>query len=157
MSRRAAYADPATHGFPAPWTPPDFNDPNVKCVANCIEAPRLRDYPHADASCCALGSQPNDVCWGPMCKTACYATEDVNNNFIGLRRVADGTLYAEYQAGHQTQEDVDFAAPTFYELFNATSDPWLMHNLHAGADAHVKDALHADLHAWYGCAGGTCP
>ena len=69
-----------------------------------------------------------------------------------------GTLYAEYQKGDQAMgQGVNFSAPTFYELFDATSDPWHMHNLHAAADAHVKAALHADLHAWYGCMGATCP
>ncbi len=79
--------------------------------------------------------------------------------------LADGTLYAEYQKGTQNKgwDDkgnfvgIDFSAPTFYELFDAKSDPWHMHNLHATADTHLKAALHADLHAWYGCMGDTCP
>ena len=66
-----------------------------------------------------------------------------------------GTLYAEYQEGRFA--GVDFSAPTFYELFDARSDPWHMHNLHATADARLKAALHAELHAWYGCMGETCP
>ena len=53
--------------------------------------------------------------------------------------------------------NVDFSAPTFYELFDAKNDTWLMTNLHATADAGTKTALHADLHAWYGCVGATCP
>lgn len=118
------------------------------------------------------------MCWGGVstCTRSCYPTEDNNNNFIGLRRVADGTaadgtvladgtLYAEYQKGTQNKgwDDkgnfvgIDFSEPTFYELFDAKSDPWHMHNLHATADAHLKAALHADLHAWYGCMGETCP
>jgi hypothetical protein len=32
-----------------------------------------------------------------------------------------------------------------------------MRNLHASADARLKAALHAELHAWYGCRGETCP
>ena len=69
-----------------------YNDPNVKCVGNCSAAPSRRGYPQRDASCCALASVPNGVCFGPMCSTVCYPTEDDGNNFIGLRRVGDGTL-----------------------------------------------------------------
>ena len=64
-------------------------------------------------------------------------------------------LYAEYQAGPFA--GIDFSAPSFYELFDARSDPWHMRNLHATADARLKAALHAELHAWYGCKGETCP
>ena len=143
-----------------------FNDRNTKCVANC--SAESRSYPQADASCASLGSTPNGVCWGGVdaCTGGCYPTEDESNNFIGLRRVVDGaaadgtwlpggTLYAEYQEGRFA--GVDFSAPTFYELFDAQSDPWHMHNLHATAGAHLKAALHAELHAWYGCMGETCP
>ena len=95
-----------------------------------------------------------------MCNEGCYPTEDDNNNFIAIRKVGgagDGTLYAEYQEGTQSKVDIDFSAPTFYELFNASNDTWLMHNLHATAPDSTKAALHADLHAWYSCVGATCP
>ena len=137
-----------------------FNDANIKCVDNCSSNPGQRAYPTRDADCTELVSEPNDVCWGPVCDTGCYPTEDDNNNFIGIRKVGgagDGTLYAEYQEGSQSKVDIDFSAPTFYELFNAKNDTWLMTNLHATADAGTKTALHADLHAWYGCVGATCP
>ena len=139
-----------------------YNAPNVHCVGNCSADPVARAYPQRDAECTDLDSEPNGVCWsgdmpGQMCTKACYPTEDTTNNFLGLRRVTDGTLYAEYQKGDQAQANVDFAAPTFYELFDATSDPWHMHNLHVTADPHISAALHADLHVWYGCAGVTCP
>merc|ERR1712070_636754 len=62
-----------------------------------------------------------------------YKTEDIHNNFIGIRHMADSefgdTSYTEYQTGDQGQADISFDKVDFVEYFNLTADNWQMKNL----------------------------
>jgi len=138
-----------------------FNDNNTKCVANCTSV-EDDEYPAADASCADLSTTPNRDCWGAGCNEECYPTESLENNFIALRRIDgrdDNLLYVAYETGNQTAENLTFAAPTFVELFDvARDDPWMLQNLATQpASAPRRAALHAELMAWFHCAGAACP
>ena len=105
---------------------------------------------------------PNTKCWGPAgnqgCDTECYPTESEQNNFIALRNVVDGTLFAQYSEGDlATGVDVDFSEVAFGELYNATEDPWQMTSLYASADPQRIADLAADARAWLACSGETYP
>merc|ERR1712066_1051132 len=91
-----------------------------------------------------------------------YNTEDIHNNFIGLRHLVGSefgdTSYAEYQTGNQGQEDINFDGIDFVEYFNLTEDTWQMNNLwkrtdHQAAQKH----LHDKLRTWFMCKGDSCP
>merc|ERR1711920_491629 len=68
----------------------------------------------------------NAKCWG-------YNTEDIHNNFIGLRHMQGSefgdTSYAEYQTGRQFLHNIKFDNVDFVEYFNLTADHWQMQNL----------------------------
>jgi len=146
-----------------------FVDDNVKCVQNCSEDGL---YPSAEANCADLSTSPNGACWGTEtvngvkpaasqgCDVDCYPTEDTRNNFIALRRPLEGLLYVEYETGNQTAGDLVFESPNFFELFNATVDPWLMMNIYNVTVASNPDlvaSLHSELHAWFKCSATACP
>merc|ERR1719231_1108174 len=144
-----------------------FVDDNAKCVQNCsIDGL----WPAADACCADLTTVPNGACWGTEqdtgvtpatdqgCDVDCYPTEDTRNNFIGLRR--EDLLYVEYQTGDQTAADVSFDDPDFFELFNASADPWLTTNIYnelSAANPDLVAELHASVHKWFACSTVDCP
>ena len=124
------------------------------------------DYPRADAWCGDLSAAPNAECWGPSpqgCDANCYATETTQNNYLALRALDDaggGLLYVEYQNGTLFDADVDFSRADFFELFNASDDPWMMENIYeatSASDPALVASLHERLRAWFACAGETCP
>ena len=144
-----------------------FVDDNAKCVENCSLA---GEWPTADACCADLSTTPNGACWGTEqdtgvkpatdqeCDVDCYPTEDERNNFIGLRR-AD-LLYVEYQTGDQGVANVSFEKPDFFELFNASNDPWLTTNIYGDVldlQPDVIAELHESAQRWFGCSTTQCP
>merc|ERR1712107_163433 len=62
-----------------------------------------------------------------------YKTEDLHNNFIGIRHMADSEFgdssYAEYQSGNLNKEEINFDNVDFVEYFKLSEDPWQMKNL----------------------------
>merc|ERR1712232_394522 len=89
-----------------------------------------------------------------------YKTEDLHNNFIGLRHMPSSefgdTSYTEYQTGNQGQADIGFDAIDFVEYFNLTQDTWQMHNLWKVADQGTQEKLSKKLRAWFNCRGDDC-
>ena len=144
--------------------------PNLKCVENCTALTPEEEYPLTQQWCGDLTPGANTKCWGgKQCTTDCYPTEDLNNNFIGIRYMkgsAQGdVLYAEFQHGNQIVEDIDFSHVNFRELYNNTVDPWQMNNLIPNGSGEGEDSfartkmgreLHSALHQWYRCKGSTC-
>jgi len=133
-----------------------FVNTNEKCVQNCTTE---YDYPEEESECGDLSVQPNQDCWGG-CDVECYPTESFQNNFIAVRKL-DGTntLYVEYQNGTQNT-GLEFDAVDFFELYECADDEWQMDNVYmqaVGADAARVASLHDEVHAWYACAGSTCP
>ena len=94
-----------------------------------------------------------------LCGTLCYPTESKQNNFIAIRNITAGTLYAEYQSGWQTEEMVEFTDVDFTELYNVTADAWHMENLAVleSTDPALLSSLHDSLHGFFECAGEACP
>lgn len=94
-------------------------------------------------------------------KCSGYNTEDIHNNFIGLRHMAGSefgdTSYAEYQTGNQAHGDISFDKVDFVEYFNLTEDNWQMNNLWNKTQAATLDRLHAKVRRWYQCQGDSCP
>lgn len=144
-----------------------YNDFNTKCVLNCTGR---GDYPHGDSWCVNL--ENNAHCWSPpsapagpgrvVCNEGCYTTEDLDNNFIAIRHTEAasmhaGTLFAEFMHGDANYNVMDFAAPNFRELYNASADPWMMDNLVRATPEATLRALHEKLHAWFACSGAECP
>jgi N-acetylglucosamine-6-sulfatase len=90
-----------------------------------------------------------------------YNTEDIHNNFIGLRHMADSefgdTSYTEYETGNQAQTDISFDAVDFVEYFKLSKDPWQMKNLWKAGDNETQSKLHTKLRTWFNCRGDTCP
>ena len=71
-----------------------------------------------------------------------------------------GLLYVEYQNGTLFDADVDFSRADFFELFNASDDPWMMNNIYeatSASDPELVASLHGRLRAWFACAGEACP
>ena len=149
----------------APWRDSVFIEyyfvsDNDKCVHNC--SLKKRPYPHSDSWCTDLDD--DTTCWCAPNKggRACYATESSANNYIAVRhpdaagRFGDN-LYAEFETGDQKSANINFEKPDFYEIYNATQDPWMMDNLRDTVDPATRAALHAKLHAWFRCAGDSCP
>jgi N-acetylglucosamine-6-sulfatase len=145
-----------------------FVNDNNKCVAQC---PRLEqqwlNYPLSDSFCGDLTAGKNSRCWsGKNWCTECYATESASNNFRAVRFMPGSshgdTLYAEFQRGSlyntQRKKTIDFARPDFYEMYDNSADPWMMHNLVADprspplGGAKMRDTLNA----WYSCKGSSC-
>lgn len=89
-----------------------------------------------------------------------YNTEDIHNNFIGLRHTAGSefgdTSYAEYMTGSQGQSDVSFDAVDFVEYFNLTEDTWQMRNLWKTGDQTAQRKLSQKLRVWFNCRGADC-
>jgi N-acetylglucosamine-6-sulfatase len=139
-----------------------YVEPNFKCVADCTPLKPQQEYPLQDSDCGDLTPGNNSQCWGGGgCDQNCYATENPQNNFIGIRFMAGSIhgdiLYAEFQAGHQRAADVDFSFVDFVELYNCTNDPWQMSNLIDNPTAPPSNkVLHDTLHQWYNCKGETC-
>ena len=44
-----------------------------------------------------------------------------------------------------------------YELYNLSADPYQMQNLYPTADEATRNALHAQLDAYWRCRGEKCP
>merc|ERR1712048_1284439 len=90
-----------------------------------------------------------------------YPTEDIHNNFIGLRHMAGSefgdTSYAEYQTGNQGNQDISFDNVDFVEHFNLEKDTWQMDNLWNKTEKATLDKLHNKLHSWFQCKGDSCP
>jgi hypothetical protein len=79
------------------------------------------------------------------------------NNFRAIRRFDDeGTLYAEYAIGNQSNATIEFDHVDFHELFHANNDPWMIHNLYNTTAQSSIESLRAGLRSWYGCVGSTC-
>ena len=140
---------------------------NDKCMANCTTTVPSHQYPFADANCGDLTPGKNAVCWGGGgCNKNCYPTEFAGNNFIALRTMPSSTygnmLYVEYQAGNQIANNINFTKVDFIELYNVTSDPWMLENLHQNEDIIPQPDIdhptfHNELHKWFMCAGSECP
>jgi len=90
-----------------------------------------------------------------------YKTEDIHNNFIGLRHLKDSefgdTSYAEYQTGNQQKANIDFDNIDFVEYFSLSEDPWQMNNLWKKGDNATQSKLHDKLQVWFTCRGDSCP
>ena len=128
------------------------------------------DFPTTDEYCVHLGAHAG--CWGPpACNVECYATESTANNFRAIRQVVtpavDGglveaaaspdRLYAEFATGDQSESDVEFAHPDFYELYDMATDEWHQRNVYASTPNATREELHARLAMWFACAGSECP
>ena len=67
------------------------------------------------------------------------------------------TLYAEFQRGSlyntHRENPIDFASPDFYEIYDSSADPWMMHNLLADPQKPTKRSakMRDALEAWYRC------
>jgi len=89
-----------------------------------------------------------------------YNTEDLHNNFIGLRHMSGSefgdTSYTEYQTGNQGQAHIQFDDVDFVEYFNLTDDTWQMRNLWKSADQTVQKKLSDKLRVWFNCRGDDC-
>ena len=58
----------------------------------------------------------------------------------------------------QSPLKVVYRQPDTVELFDLLADEWELHNVAAVANySAVVASLHERLHAWYGCAGASCP
>ena len=135
-----------------------FNADNDKCMQNCTY-PTLPWPSGGDYTCTDLDD--NRVCWGgKTCTTNCYATENIENNFIVLRSMSGSrfgnSLYAEFETGDQGLDWVNFTNISFVEYFELDADPWMMDNKARDRTAPI-DALHAESHAAYNCRGDACP
>lgn len=97
-----------------------------------------------------------------------YNTEDIHNNFIGIRHMEGSefgdTSYTEYQSGSLGKQSIGFGATDvdFIEYFNLTADNWQMDNLWkkgatpAAPAGPVQAKLHDKLHKWFNCRN-DCP
>lgn len=89
-----------------------------------------------------------------------YNTEDLHNNFIGLRHMPwsefGDVSYTEFQTGDMAEALVDFDRVDFVEYFNLTEDRWQFRNLWKTGDQALQRRLSAKLREWYTCAGTSC-
>ena len=115
-----------------------FNDPNAKCVGDCLYVPRNLSlgYPTRDSWCTDLTANANTKCWAIDCSTECYPTESTQNNYIGLRSMSGSrfgdTLYAEFQKSGGKHTGVpDFSHVDYHEYFDAAQDKWMMNNIYS--------------------------
>lgn len=140
-----------------------YVDNNVKCINKTVE---IGDYPNSDSNCIDLTPGNNAGCWATDKNSnpvdldpTCYATEDTTNNFIAIRNLKDGEnlVYAEYQSGKLLDSAIEFDKPDFIEYYNLEEDKHHMRNLGATASKEEMQPLSDRLHAWYQCAGKTCP
>lgn len=135
-----------------------YNDFNAKCVDGdpCLP-PATGGYPNRDTWCGDLDT--NTHCWALYhCNTSCYNTETPHNNYIGLRTITgENTLYVEYQTGDLSNAAIDFDQVDFIEMYDLAKDPWQQNNVVNASSVAAKAAAKKELHAWYDCAGDTCP
>lgn len=140
-----------------------YNEANTKCVGNCSPpAGAGNGYPYKDTWCGDLTPGANNHCWALYgCDTECYPTESIQNNFIVLRSMPGSefgdTMYAEFQTGNQNSKNIDFSNPDFYEFYNVTVDPWMMHNQYNNTPAATLQKHHTALIEFAHCAGDACP
>ena len=144
-----------------------FVAPNDKCVKGTASNPchpktAGAEYPHVDTWCGDLTPGAAAACWALYgCVDDCYRTETPANNFIVLRSMPGSefgdTAYMEFQTGNQDTEDVDFATPDFFELYDTAADPWMMKNKYSATPAATLAAMHAKLREFASCAGDACP
>lgn len=134
---------------------------NVKCTS-VEDCPTDGPYPQKDSSCVNL--QDNTDCWcggdWPMKEDGtCFATEDTTNNFIAIRDLRPGSniVYAEYQTGDQTDTSIEFDKVDFREYYDLDADAVQLQNKAVTVEQSELDALSHRLHAWFTCAGETCP
>ena len=117
------------------------------------------------------GSASNGLCVHGVCPrepsssgtTRCLCGP--SNTYIGVHVLGDAALpgrwkYGEFQT-HCSSEQLEtrscFDEPDTVELFDLVADPWERWNVASLANySQAKAALHARLHAWYGCAGASC-
>ena len=136
-----------------------FVAPNDKCVKGCNYS-KVGNWPYKDEYCVDL--EGFSGCWGPAagdaCHIECYPTESPANNWRALRSVGDEDyLYAEFETGDQSQRDIIFEAPDFYELYEMDTDPWSLHNVYKSAPKARLEKMQSRLKEWYECAGAACP
>ena len=56
--------------------------------------------------------------------------------------------------------NVSFEKPDFFELFNASNDPWLTTNIYGDVldlQPDVIAELHESAQRWFGCSTTQCP
>lgn len=140
-----------------------FVNNNVKCMNSTVQP---GDYPNSDSNCVDLTPGNNAGCWASDKNSnpvdldpTCYATEDSTNNFIAIRNLKDGEnfVYAEYQAGDLLDVSVEFDKPDFIEYYDLEKDMHHMHNLGKTTSQDELQPLSERVHAWFKCAGKTCP
>eukprot|EP00035_Acanthoeca_spectabilis_P040236 m.68323 g.68323 ORF g.68323 m.68323 type:complete len:201 (-) comp9914_c0_seq1:62-664(-) len=116
---------------------------------------------HTKTHPAVISLQNKMIIAGGNCNTDCYPTESLANNFIVLRSMTDSTfgdtMYAEFQTGNLNSGPISFESPDFYELYDASTDPWMMNNIYNNTDVAKIKAMHDTLHAFASCSGDTCP
>lgn len=136
---------------------------NIKCINKQTCEPG--NYPESDSDCVDLTAGNNSDCWCAS-KTYptdpdgdCYATEDLTNNFIAIRSFAEGNnvVYAEYQTGDQSAENVEFDNVTFVEYYDLATDHVQLKNKAKTASNDEMEPLSKRVHTWFRCVGKTCP
>jgi N-acetylglucosamine-6-sulfatase len=140
-----------------------FVNNNVKCMNSTVVP---GDYPNSDSNCVDLTPGNNAGCWASDAASnpvdldpTCYATEDSTNNFIAIRNLKGGEnfVYAEYQAGDLLDVNVEFDNVDFIEYYDLEKDIHHMNNLGKTASQDELQPLSERVHAWFNCAGKTCP
>ena len=86
----------------------------------------------------------------------CYFVDsEASNSWRSLRILneSEDTTYVEYDSTWSWNE----SSVEFYELYDLRVDPYQTRNMYENASAARRAALHAEVRAYYACAGGTCP
>eukprot|EP01061_Rhynchopus_euleeides_P028592 TRINITY_DN4660_c0_g1_i1.p1 TRINITY_DN4660_c0_g1~~TRINITY_DN4660_c0_g1_i1.p1 ORF type:complete len:551 (+),score=131.54 TRINITY_DN4660_c0_g1_i1:212-1654(+) len=86
----------------------------------------------------------------------CYFFDSLtSNNWRALRRInsTHNTQYIEVSSSWAW----DTLPPVHYEYYDVTNDPYQVKNLYAQLSQSTRDALAAELEAYYQCKGTTCP
>ena len=105
---------------------------------------------YSDSFCGDLTAGKNSRCWsGKFWCKKCYATESASNNFRAVRfmkgRYGD-TCTQSFSVGaytiHVGKSD-RLASPDFYEIYDSSADPWMMHNLLADPQKPISAAQSA--------------
>merc|ERR1712032_369021 len=118
-----------------------------------------------DSDCVDLTAGSNADCWCgsntyPTDPNGdCHATEDLTNNFIAIRKLTEGSnvVYAEYQTGDQSTENVEFDNVTFVEYYDLATDHVQLKNKAKSAPKEEMQPLSDRVHTWFRCAGKACP
>ncbi len=91
----------------------------------------------------------------------CYFVDSTHSNSWRQLRVMNATMnwnYVEYDPAWKFQStDPTGAGLQHYELYDVATDPHQMHNIYGKASVATKTALHAQLTAYFGCRGASCP